>query len=153
MNKAYQYCIRLLSKRDYSEYKLTQKLKERDHTQEEISEVIQVLKEKNYLREAEYARLKIKSWLHRGYGKKVILLKAQNESLSISTQMIEQISLEQGISSQVQIQEIFQVKYAQKWQEELCHEERQKLKRKILSYFQRRGHQLNDVFSLLKDPS
>ena len=91
MNKAYQYAIRLLAMRDYSEYKLRTKLNDKEFETNEIDSAIEKLIEQQYLQEHEYIRVKIKSYLEKGYGHSYIINKLKQEELNITVEQIEQI--------------------------------------------------------------
>src|SRR5690606_29079025 len=68
----YQYSLDLLARRDYSKYKLTQKLRSREFTDEEIEDTIENLVKKNYLREEEYQRMRVQGMLIKGYANSFI---------------------------------------------------------------------------------
>ena len=79
--KALDYAIRILSIKDYSIYKMKMKLKERKFSPEEIDVTINKLLEYNYLREEEYARMRIKQLLVKGFSNSYILQKLSQEGL------------------------------------------------------------------------
>ena len=54
-NKAYMYLVKLLSSRDYSEYKLREKLREKKYPADEIESALNEIKSKGFLREEAYA--------------------------------------------------------------------------------------------------
>ena len=64
---AYMDAIKLLAKKDYSEYKLRKKLKEKLHDSESIDEAIQEVTEKKYLREDYYIEARIRGLMRKNY--------------------------------------------------------------------------------------
>lgn len=111
MNKeAYNYSIRLLSQRDYSRFKLRQKLKLRDYSEEEIIETINLLEEQRYLREDEYIRMFIRKWIRKGQADQAIVKKAQAEKLRVSETAIQDERKELHIQENQVIQDLIQKK-------------------------------------------
>ena len=65
--RIYNYCIHLLARQDYSEYKLRQKLRSKpQNLPHMIDEAIEKLKDKGLLREEAYRRLFIRKWMMKG---------------------------------------------------------------------------------------
>jgi len=65
---ALQYTIYLLSRQDYSQYKITQKLEKREHSPEEIAQVLDYCQQHHYIDDLRYAQVKIRSGLYKGHG-------------------------------------------------------------------------------------
>lgn len=65
---AMQYVIYLLSRQDYSEFKIREKLNKREHPEEEIEEAIQFCLDQHYLDDGRYCQMKIRSGIYKGHG-------------------------------------------------------------------------------------
>ena len=81
MTKAYNYLIRLLSARDYSEYKLREKCRQKEFPPEDIDEAIQRVKDQNYLREDQYIEARIKGFMSKNCSPHYIQRKLKEEKL------------------------------------------------------------------------
>lgn len=144
--KAYNYCIYILSKRDYSTHKIRQKLKDRKHNPETIETVIDDLVEKNYLREEEYKKQRIKQHILRGYANSFIIQKLNQEKLTAVDEEIDALRSEQDLHAAGIIEYLIEKKLRGKeipkeW------EDRQKLKAKVLRFLISKGHSYSDVSS------
>lgn len=150
LKKAYTYSIRLLSQRDYSVYKMKQKLKERQFEMEEIEIVIDKLIEQNYLREEEYKRMRIKQLVVKGFANQYILKKLEQEHLSGTNEEIESLRAEQDLSSSDQIIRLIEKKLRYK---EIPTEfqAKMKLKNKVLHFLVSKGHSLSDSCNALNN--
>ncbi len=84
----YNDAIKLLAKRDYSRFKLVQKLKQKGHSKEAIDETIEELLEKKYLREDLYIEARIKGLIRKGYAADFIKKKLAAENCSIETDQV-----------------------------------------------------------------
>ncbi len=85
---AYLYCIRLLTKRDYSHFKLSEKLKMKKFSEFEIEGVINILIEKNYLRENNYIEARVKGLINKNYSMALIQHKLKQEHITLSKTQI-----------------------------------------------------------------
>ncbi len=83
------YAIFLLSKRNYSEKKLQEKLRLRWFSNPTVEKVISLLKGYGYVNDEKLASSKIKLYLSKGYGKAQILLKLNVEFGSLEN--LEQV--------------------------------------------------------------
>lgn len=63
-----EYAIYLLSRQDYSEFKIRQKLEKREYTPEEIEKTIHFCLAQHYLDDKRYTQMKIRSGLYKGHG-------------------------------------------------------------------------------------
>jgi regulatory protein len=110
-NKAYLYLIRLLSSRDYSEYKLREKLKGRNHPANEIDEAIQKIKDQNYLKEDLYIEARVKAFMNKGCSPYYIKQKLKQEHLEIDSDTINEIFDEHKVSDDDQLQNLIRKKF------------------------------------------
>lgn len=146
--KAYLYIIKLLSKRDYSTYKVKVKLQSKGYEEEHINEAIDEVVEKGYLNDEEYATARAKSFMIKGLHPQLIQTKLQEEHLSISSDSIQQLFEEYGISTSSQLTELLVKKIRTIGQSQLQNKQeatRQKLTRYCLS----KGHEIEDITSTL----
>lgn len=101
--KAFDYALRILSQRDYSVFKMKEKLKLRDFSKSAIEATIQKLHSYNYLREDEYTRGRIKQLIVKGYANQYILKKLSLEELTAEESVIEDIRVSQELGTESQI--------------------------------------------------
>jgi regulatory protein len=132
--KAYLYLIKIISNRDYSEYKLREKLKLKNFLNEEIEEAINEIKTKGYLREEIYAEARIKNFMQKGYSPDHIMQKLSQEHLSVSQDDIEVLFTDYQTSPENQIEQLIRKKIRGK--SELTYEEQCKIIRYLIS----KGH-------------
>jgi regulatory protein len=137
----YSAAIKLLTRRDYSRYKLSQKLLEKGHSDYEIDQVINELVEKKFLREDYYIEARIKGLLRKNYGVHYILKKLHEERIECSHQFIEQISSEIGLTAEQQISQLV-CKKILTLKATLTHFEK---KVKILTLLQNKGHDIENA--------
>lgn len=143
-NKAYLTLIRLLSSRDYSEYKLREKLRDRKYTPEEIDTAINLVKEKNYLREEIYAEARAKAFMSKGYSQNFIKQKLGQEHVKVESEFISEIYEENRQTEDEQIEYLIQKKLRNKFIED--YEQEVKIIRFVLS----KGHNMGQVKNLIK---
>lgn len=145
---AFHYAIRLLSVRDYSEFKLSKKLQDKGHHQEEIAKTIERLKELNYLREHEYLRIRIKQLVIKGYSNSYVQSKCYEENITASNELINDIRHENGHENTFVIEKLIEKKLRHKTiPKEFT--EKQKLKAKIINFLSSKGHQLNESLPIV----
>ena len=144
-SKAYLYLIKLLSSRDYSEFKLREKLREKQYPANEIDEAITEIKAKNYLREENYAEARVKAFMHKGYSPDYIKQKLAQEHVYVEAEFIESIYCENRNDSDDQIRTLVEKKLRGK--KLANYEEEVKLIRFVLS----KGHQIGAIKKILKE--
>lgn len=107
---AYQYSIKLLSKKDYSEFKLTQKLLKKNYDQFEVEEAIDILKEKRFLRDDIYSSDRAKSLIHKYYSNEYIIALLEKEHLKIDSHSIDELREEYSLTKDQVIKYLVQKK-------------------------------------------
>lgn len=142
--EAYNYSIRLLSKRDYSRFKLRQKLLQRDHDEAEIEEVIQKLVDLKFLREEEYTRIRVKTLMLNGHANKVIQMRLEAEELFVDDEFIDGIRRDYSMESEDVVEALIQKKLRGKVIPE-DFEAKMKLQNKLLSFLVSKGHHYQDI--------
>ncbi|EOW9285494.1 recombination regulator RecX [Vibrio cholerae] len=90
-----QSALRLLSRRDHSEYELHQKLALKGHPAEVIDEVVKYVLELGYLSDARYAASQARQIVHKGYGEQ--RLRQQLKEKRVAEEVIEQVLAEQTV--------------------------------------------------------
>lgn len=95
--KAYKYCIRILSRRDYSRHKLETKLNERGYSTEIISELMDELISLRYLREENYIQSRVKGLARKGWSPQKIMSHLKQEKCTITENEIQNVCQEEGI--------------------------------------------------------
>ncbi len=131
--RAYNYCLYILSKRDYSEFQLRRKLKEKGY-EEFTEEVVSKLHEHKYIQEDEYRRSRIKALIHKGYSAYYISQKLESEHLGTTKEFIEDIYQELQTSEQEQKQHLIQKKLR------ALDPKHEKTKEKIIRFLISKGH-------------
>jgi regulatory protein len=142
--KAYSYLVKILSSRDFSEYKLRKKLQERNYPASEIDEAINEIKARNFLREDSYIEARIKAFMNKGYSPSYIEQKLSEEHLKVTQDLIHSIFVEYNLTPEMQIQRLASKKM--KNCENIAYEEQNKILRYLLS----KGHDLTLARKILK---
>ena len=90
--KAYTYCLKLLSKRDYSVQKITQKLIAKGLEEAELQEVLENLEKENFLNPNRYLEQRVKSLSKKGFSSDYIQQKLRYEEIEISKEEVALIT-------------------------------------------------------------
>ncbi len=138
--KAYYYAIRLLTKRDYSQHKMTEKLFSQKFEQEIVDQVIKTIIEKNFLQEDAYAKARIKSLMQRGYSPEVIQLKLNEEKVIYEYSAIDEVFKEYKTCPKIQIRELLEKKLRSKTNADIVDFN---FRKKLLRYIISKGHDLD----------
>lgn len=146
---AYNYLVKLITLRDYSEFKLRQKLKEKKYPANEIEDAINEIKTRGYLREDLYIEARIKGLLYKGYAINYIRQKLNQESLTVSEEYISDVFEDQQTSEEDQIRQLLKKKL--RTAKDHTPEEWQKVKQKALRYTISKGHNISKTITLLKE--
>jgi SOS response regulatory protein OraA/RecX len=142
--RIYNYCIHLLARQDYSEFKLRQKLRsKKDNLPHEIDEVIESLKSRGHLREENYRRLFIRKWMIKGEAEDKIRQRGAMEKLEFQPEEFKNIEAELGFGEEETIQKLVEKKLRSKVIPD-NYEEKMKLKNKVLRFLISKGHRFDD---------
>ena len=120
-----------LSRRDYSESQLSQRLSRQGGEHSDIAQVIAWCKRENYLDESRYVQMMVRSRVGKGYGLNYIVQECRQQQ--IPKEQVMQCAAELEIDWFAQACQLYQKKYGQS--EVTDYKER--LKR--MAYMQRRG--------------
>ncbi len=101
--QAYLYAIKLLTKRDYSEFKITYKLKEKKYSKQDIIYAIEKIKLNGFLNENYYAESRIKGMIQKGYSASYVIQKLSQEKISVDLSLVENIFAEYKLNTYGQI--------------------------------------------------
>lgn len=141
---AYNYSIKLLSKRDYSTFKLSKKLIQKNYEEDEIEDTIQKLIDLKYIREDEYRRSLIISLLRRSFESNYIIQKLYQEKLYTNDDEINEIKSEIGHDTNEQITKLidYKIKCSKTPENE---EDKFKLKTKIITFLASKGYEFESI--------
>lgn len=140
---AYKYCIRILSRRDYSRAKLKQKLLDREHD-DVADELIDLLIEKRYLREDYYVEGRIKGMMKKNYSPSYIILKLREEQVTVSYPEVMEVFNEWRFTTLSQIEDLIRKKSVlHDWTSEDIKEPQNKVK--LTRFIQTKGHVWEDI--------
>lgn len=143
--RIYNYCIHLLARQDYSEFKLRQKLRSKpQNLPEEIDEAITKIKERGLLHEENYRRLFIRKWLIKGESEDKIRRRASQEKLQLSNEEFKLAADELGVSSEDNILKLIQKKLRMK-EIPKDRESFYKLREKTLRFLISKGHSYDEA--------
>lgn len=148
-NLAYNDSIKLLCRKDYSEYKLRKKLIEKNHSQEDIDEAIDSLIEMKYLREEEYRRARVLGLLYKGYAPRYIIQKMNEEKCPTTEHEIYEIMEEKNLNLSSQVQMLVEKKQRFVEIDKLSYEEKSKLKAKTMRYLISKGYQYDNICNFI----
>lgn len=143
--RIYNYCIHLLARQDYSEYKLRQKLRSKpQNLPHMIDEVIPKLKERGLLREESYRRLFIRKWMMKGESEDKIRRRGSQEKLTFEAEEFRMVEQELGFTDDESIEKLVAKKLRSK---EIPKNplEKQKLRDKVLRFLISKGHDFSDA--------
>lgn len=140
--------LRILGRRDHSEAELRQKLERFGATATAVDEVIERCTGYNYLNDARYAEAKSREMLRngRGVGPRILLeLRRRGIKESLAHAALLSATLE------IPPDEVFRQQLERRFAGFDYASASDKERRRVVSYFQRRGFDLGTIFSLLKN--
>jgi regulatory protein len=144
-SRIYNYSLHLLARQDYSEYKLRQKLRsKKDNLPHEIEEVLEALKERGLLNEANYRRLFIRKWMIKGESEDKIRMRGAQEKLEFEREEFELASQELGIRDEDNLEKLIHKKLRAKTIPEDW-DEKYKLREKTLRFLISKGHSFDEA--------
>lgn len=149
-NRIYNYCIHLISRQDYSEYKLRQKLRlKKDNLPHEIDEAIEKLKENHLLNETNYRRLFIRKWMIKGESEEKIKVRGARENLTFQEEEFNQVRIELGFTDENNIEKLI-LKKLRFVEIPTDFESKKKLQDKVLRFLISKGHDFNESKKALR---
>ena len=143
---AYLYAIKLLAKRDYSIYKLTNKLKERNYESDHISASINKIVDLGFLKEDLYIEARIISLMLKGLHPSYIQLKLAEEELSVSEENILEVFSQYPLTIKEQVQSLLTKKLPRDGAyKQLDNESKEKVKQRAYRHAISKGHDFSEV--------
>lgn len=136
--KAYSYIVKLLSSRDYSEYKIREKLKLKEFPAIEIEDALNEIKSRGFLRDTVYNESRIRSLMNKNYSPNYILQKLNQEHLDTNIEQIVDVFNENQVSSLDQIELLIKKKIQRNTEFDFDGQN------KILRYLLSKGHELDE---------
>lgn len=142
--RIFNYCIHLLARQDYSEFKLRQKLRSKpQNLPHMIDEVMIKLKAKGLLREEAYRRLFIRKWMMKGEAEDKIRKRGAQEKLQFEDDEFRNVEQELGFSDEDSIEKLVAKKLRMK-DIPKDPKEKFKLRDKVLRFLISKGHSYED---------
>jgi regulatory protein len=132
--QAFNYLVKILSTRDYSEHKLREKLIEKKYSASEIDSAINEIQIRGYLREDAYTKGRIQGFINKGLSINHIRQKLNQEHLEASDDKIQEMFNENQTSEDQQIERLARKKIGSKT--DLKYEDQVKILRYLIS----KGH-------------
>lgn len=145
---AYNFAIKLLTMRDYSQYKMREKLISKGFSDVEVDETIEKLVSQKYINDKNYQRGRVKQLLLKSHSNDYIIKKCELEHLYPDHDFIENLREEFNLGSDDMIKELIQkklksIKYTQSY------EDKQKAKSKIYNFLKSKGHSSYHLIELI----
>lgn len=156
VKQLYMYSIRLISRQDYSPFKLRKKLVSkitRDQDKEiaisNIEKTINIIVKKNLINEEEYTRLKVIALAKKCLHETQIIKTLEAEEISISQDQITRILEDERLST-FKILNDYIIKFVNK---KKINFDDFKSKNKVFFHFCQKGHQFTDIQDLINQIS
>lgn len=134
---AYDAAIKLLCRKDYSRYKLSQKLLDKDYPLHEIEETVEKLVKQRYLREDYYIEARIKGFIRKNYSARYIQQKLAQEHLDVPIDKILHVFEGVDVTEQDQVKKLIEKKRLSIGESE---NDEFKIKEKIYRFLVGKGH-------------
>jgi len=148
MNKAYQYCVRILAMRDYTSSQLREKLETRGYDEDCIELTLNKLKDHAYLNDDTAKKSFVQSQLRRGLSQTAIKMKARVKGINITNDEIQDHVPEDYNESQ-SIKDLIEKKIPREMPQDF--DLKLKLKQRIFRMLLSRGFSFEKINTHLKD--
>jgi len=143
LNKAILHCaVDLLSRREHSYKEIMQKLKLREHDEDEIIPVLEYLITKDYLSEERFAECLFRTRMNKGYGWRSI--KSELSQKGVCSSIIVELNKNQQIDWYLQAE----LAYNKRFGESDIKDQKDKAKR--IRFMQYRGFSSDEIMPLIK---
>ncbi len=155
MKDCYSSSLKLLVRRDYSTYKITQKLLEKGYPHDEVEKTLEKLKSQNYLNDQNYLEGRVRHYARNKKGPHYILQKCEEERLSVTEEFIYQTYKELGLTIPQMIREHIAKKllFHNIQIQELDREKRFKLYSKLSRHLLSKGYIVKNIEQYLAKES
>ncbi|TDJ08982.1 MAG: hypothetical protein E2O68_01095 [Deltaproteobacteria bacterium] len=143
---AYNKAIKLLSKQDYSEPRLRQKLQTAGMSDEMIQSAILKLKEQNLLKESAFIDSFVRKHMRKGFSISYIKEKLERDNITVDEERIKVIFESEDLTHSKQIKNLIDKKTPSNFR----HIDRQKLINRLIRHLHSKGHNIDDGLSYLE---
>ena len=150
MDTAYNKAIKLLSKQDYSEPRLRQKLQTAGMSDEIIESAVIKLKRQNFLQESTYINTFIRKHMRKGFSISYIREKLERENLIVDGEKIAEVFSEEDLTHNKQIKSLINKKLPPDFRPPANDIDRQKLINRLVGHLFSKGHNIDDGLSYLE---
>ncbi|MBO9491141.1 recombination regulator RecX [Endozoicomonas sp. G2_1] len=139
--EALHRAVDLLSRREHSAKELTNKLKQKDFSSDDIAEVLLYLQDKNYQSDARFAESACNSRVNKGYGWRYIQqeLSFKGVSSSVISELKESLTIDWYYQAELA--------YNRRFGDSEIKDQKDKAKR--IRFLQSRGFDSDQIFSLI----
>ena len=144
---AFATALRLLTGRDRSEAELSAKLKQLGFSAAEIETALEKCRGYNYLNDQRYALERARALLRngKGVGRKVLFdLRRKGIDEATASQALE------TLESEFDTVQLLSEQLERRFPNFNYHQADERQRRKVVSYFQRRGFSLGEIFQVIK---
>jgi regulatory protein len=148
---AYSRAIKLLSKQDYSEFKIRTKLQDLGLDEGEVDLAIAKVKKENFLNDERFQKNLIRKLIQKGHSPSFIRQKLECDGLFVKDDQILLIYDEEMITPKDQIKMLAEKKINKLSIPKNSEVERQKAIRKALAFILAKGHDFDETLSYLED--
>lgn len=148
---AYGRAIKLLSKQDYSEFKIRTKLQALGLDEDQIDLAINKIKKENFLNDERFQKNLIRKLIHKGYSPSYISKRLEQDGLFLEEGQILTIYEEEMITPRDQIKILAEKKLTKSSVPINSEIERQKVIKKLLTFILAKGHDFDETLSYLED--
>ena len=149
-NEAYGKAIKLLSKQDYSEPRLRQKLKAAGMGDDQIKSAVEKLQRQNLLQENSYIDIFIRKHMRKGLSISYIRKKLERENLFVDLEKIEAVFKDEDLTQGLQIKFLINKKMPPTFRPPANEQDRKKLINRLLGHLHSKGHDIDDGLSYLE---
>ena len=105
---SYSIAIRLLTRRPYSTQQIREKLIAKQFAKEEVEQTIEELKEKKFIDDSEFFKMRIRSLIRKSYGPFYIEQKLMEEGIRVDGKFIEAVYNEMNTCPEDQVKKILE---------------------------------------------
>ena len=148
---AYSRAIKLLSKQDYSEFKIRTKLQALGLNEDQVDLAIEKVKKENFLNDERFQKNLVRKLIQKGYSPAFIRQRLECDGLFVKDDQILIIYEEEMITPKDQIKMLAEKKINKSKIPYNSEDERQKIIRKALTFILAKGHDFDETLSYLED--
>lgn len=148
---AYGRAIKLLSKQDYSEFKIKTKLQSLGLDTEQIDIAIDKIKQENFLNDERYQKNLVKKLIHKGYSPIFIQERLKHDGIFISEGEILSFFEEEMIKPRDQIKMLIEKKLTKTSIPFKSEPDKNKMLKKLLNFILAKGHDFEETLAYLED--